>query len=171
MKVIVTGELGAGKSTVVRSALKKLGWVAPGGFFTHWDGAGRGADTLCFETWSGEKHPMARRVAVPAGAGGLPYELDRANFTRLAVASLADAAGGRPVVLDELGLIELDAAEFPEAVAKLFRGTAPVLAVIQQRALERWLGILGPRVEPRILRVEPATRAALSAEIVALFKS
>ena len=170
MKVVVTGEIGAGKSTAVRAAMKKLGWAAPGGFFTHWDGAARGAETLCFETWAGEKHLMARRVAAPAAPGRPPYELDRANFTRLAVASLADAASGRPVVIDELGLIELAAAGFPEAVAQLFRGPAPVLAVIQQRALERWLERIGREHVAQLLTIVPAARAKLPAALAASFR-
>ena len=169
MKVVVTGDIGAGKSTAVRNAMKKLGWAAPGGFFTHWDGAGRGAETLCFETWSGEKHLMARRLAAPADSGRPPYEMDRANFTRLAVASLADAASGRPVVIDELGLIELDAAGFPEAVARLFRGGAPVLAVIQQRALDRWLEAIGRARVTRRVDATPANRDALPAQIAGWF--
>ena len=171
MKVVVTGDIGAGKSTAVRNAMKKLGWAAPGGFFTHWDGAGRGAETLCFETWSGEKHLMARRLAAPADSGRPPYEMDRANFTRLAVASLADAASGRPVVIDELGLIELDAAGFPEAVAQLFRGKGPVLAVIQRRALDRWLDVVGRENAGQVLTASPAGRAGLPARIAAMFRA
>ena len=101
-KIVLSGEIGSGKSTVVRAAMRRLGWEQPGGFFTHWDGAERGAQRLYFETWSGERHLMARRM--PAAADAMPYELDRANFVRLAVASLAEAAAGRPVVIDELGL-------------------------------------------------------------------
>lgn len=145
-----------------------LGWAGPGGFHTHWGGAGRGAQILYFETWGGEQHPMAHRVA--AAPGALPYELDRANFTRLAVDSLADAASGRPVVLDELGLIELDAAGFPEAVARLFRSPAPVLAVIQRRALDRWLEVIGRDRVARVLELEPANRDALPRQIAALFR-
>ena len=166
-KIVLSGEIGSGKSTVVRAAMRRLGWEQPGGFCTHWDGAGRGARHLYFETWGGERQLMAQRM--PAAGNAVPYKLDRANFSRLAVASLAEAATGRPVVIDELGLIELDADGFPEAVAKLFRGDAPVLAVIQQRALDRWLEAIGRECLTRRVETTAANRAALPAQIAAWF--
>ena len=166
-KIVLSGGIGSGKSTVVRAAMQRLGWEQPGGFRTHWDGAGRGARHLYFETWGGERQLMAQRM--PAAGNAVPYKLDRANFSRLAVASLAEAATGRPVVIDELGLIELDADGFPEAVAKLFRGDAPVLAVIQQRALDRWLEAIGRECLTRRVETTAANRAALPAQIAAWF--
>lgn len=170
MKIVLCGEIGAGKSTVARAAMRQLGWDLPAGFFTHWGGAERGADVLFFETWAGESHPMARRIAGPAAPGGLPYELDPENFARVSVASLAAAAEGQPLAIDELGLIELGSAAFTGALAEVFRGAAPVLAVIQQRALDRWMAILGREHVDHLLAVAPATRAALPAKIAALFR-
>lgn len=166
-KIVLSGEIGSGKSTVVRAAMRRLGWAQPGGFFTHWDGAERGAQQLYFETWAGERHLMARRKPAPPDA--VPYELDGANFVRLAVASLAESAAGRSVVIDELGPIELAAAGFPEAVARLFRCGAPVLAVIQRRALDRWLEVIGRERVTRRLDATPANRDALPAQIAAEF--
>ena len=170
-KIVVSGGIGAGKSTVVRAAMKQLGWTAPGGFFTHWDGAERGAERLYFEPWTGGQHLLARRRAEPAEVGGLPYELEGTDFPVIAVASWAEAAAGRPVVIDELGLIEFGAPEFPEAVARLFRGPAPVLAVVQERALGRWLEAIGRDAVTHRLEVAAATRAALPAQIAALFRA
>ena len=170
MNVVVTGDIGIGKSTAVRAAMKHLGWTAPAGFFTHWDGQGRGADVLFIETWAGEKRPLARRLATPVVPGGLAYALE-ADAARWAADVLAAAAPGTPVVLDELGLIELASPEFAAAVAAAFRGPAPVLAVIQRRALEPWLGIVDPKTAGRLFRVDPATRAALPAQIAALFRA
>ena len=169
MNAIVYGDIGVGKSTVVRAAMKHLGWTAPAGFFTHWDGQGRGADVLFIETWTGDKRPLARRIAAPAVPGGLAYALE-ADAARWAADGLAAAAPGTPVVLDELGLIELAAPEFAAAVAQLFRGSAPVLAVIQQRALEPWLDVVGPQYAEHVLRADAATRAALPATIAGLFR-
>lgn len=169
MKVLVHGGIGVGKSTAVRAAMKRMGWTEPAGFFTHWDGRGRGAETLFCETWSGEKIPMARRIAQPAVPGGLSYALEP-GFADFAAARLAPTEG-LPVVIDELGLIELDSAEFTAAVAKLFRGSAPVLAVIQQRALARWLDIVGRDRAPHRFEVDSANRDAAPAQIAALFRA
>lgn len=170
MKVVVTGEIGSGKSTVVRAAVKILGWDRPAGFFTHWGGADRGAPVLYVETWHGERGPFARRMAASATPDGLPYHLDMQSVAGIAIASLAPAAEGRSVVIDELGLIELGAVAFVEALAQLFHGPGPVLAVIQQRALERWLPLVGPGRIDRVVSVESGTRDALPGQIAALFK-
>ena len=170
MKAIVTGDIGAGKSTAVRAAMRQLGWTEPAGFFTHWDGNERGADVLFIETWAGEKRPLARRLAAPAVPGGLAYALE-VDAACWAVARLAAAAPGRPVVIDELGVIELGAPEFAAAVAAAFRGPAPVLAVIQNRALNQWLGLVGPEAAEYLFRADLATRAALPARVAALFRS
>ncbi len=167
-KVILHGAIGSGKSTAARAAMRRLDWTRSAGFFTHWGGATRGAETLYFETWAGEKRPMARRRAESGAAGNPPYELD-ADFARLAAARLS-SAGAAPVVIDELGLVEADSAPFAAAVAGLFRGPAPVLAVIQDRALARWLGVIKPTANPQVMRVDAASRDALPEAIAALFR-
>jgi nucleoside-triphosphatase THEP1 len=168
MKIVVSGAMGSGKSTAVRAAMKQLGWNSPGGFFTHWGGAERGAPILYVETWAGEVLPMARRVSASEELENPPYELDLGQFNRGAIGSISRP--GRPVVIDELGLIELGAADFIHALAEAFRGSADVLVVIQQRALKRWMRLLGPENATHLLLVEPATRAALPAQIAALFQ-
>lgn len=169
MKIVVSGAIGSGKSTAVRAAMKQLGWDKPGGFFTHWGGAGRGASILYMETWAGEVHPVARRISEPAGPESPPYELNLAQFNRVAIGSLSRP--GRPVVIDELGLIERDAADFVRVLVGVFSGPAPVLAVIQQRALESWLRLIGPENVSHLLQAEPATRAALPGQIASLFRA
>ncbi len=170
MKVVVTGEIGSGKSTVVRAVMAALGWEKPGGFFTHWGGAVRGAQVLQLETWEGRTVPFARRVAEPVAEGRLPYRLETAGVS-LAVGCLGPGAEGRPVVVDELGLMELDCEEFMLAVKQRLAGPGAVMAVIQQRALEAWRLRLGEVWIDRVMRVEPGTRDALSAAIAGLFRA
>ena len=168
MKVVVHGEIGAGKSTAVRAAMDLLGWPRPRGFFTHWAGRGRGADELWLETWAGERCVLARRQS--AAGGGYVYALEP-GIERVVIASLQPAAGEGPVVIDELGWTELAAPEFMAAVAEVFRCPAPVLAVIQERALAQWLAAFGGGVQPRLLRAEPATRDDLPGAIAVLFQT
>ena len=166
MKVVVHGEIGAGKSTAVRAAMNLLGWPRPAGFFTHWNGRARGAEELWLETWAGERCVLARRRT--AAGGGYSYALEP-GIEQVVIASLHSAAGEGPVVIDELGWTELAAPEFMAAVAEVFRGPAPVLAVIQERALAQWLEAIGAGVQPRLLRAEPATRDDLPGAIAACF--
>ena len=171
-KIVVSGDIGSGKSTVVRAAMKQLGWTAPGGFFTHWNGKKRGAERLLLETWTGERCVLARRLAGETGDPDRPpYELDRPAAARAAAACLPVAGAERPVVIDELGPIEFAAPEFAEALARLFRGPAPVLAVVQRRALERWLDVLGRDRVTQVLEVDSAARDELPGRIAALFRA
>ena len=62
------------------------------------------------------------------------------------------------------------APEFPAAVAQLFRGPAPVLAVIQRRALERWLAAIGRERIDVLLELDPARRADWPEEIARFFR-
>ncbi len=169
MNVVISGEIGAGKSTVVRDVMRRMGWSAPGGFFTHWGGGERGSDALNVSTWGGESHLMARRRMGKAGLEQVPYELEADGFCRIAIPSFRVLQ--QPVVIDELGMIELDSPEFSEAVANLFQCSVPVLAVIQARAMKRWRSILGPKGVDHSFQVTSFTREVLSEQITALFRS
>ena len=166
MKVVVHGEIGAGKSTAVRAALECLGWTRPAGFFTHWNGQARGAAELWLETWAGERCVLARRRI--AAGGGYAYALE-SGIERVVAGSLQPAAAGNPVMIDELGWTELASPAFVAAIVPVFHGPAPVLAVIQERALAQWLEAIGAGVQPRLLRAEPATRDDLPGAIAACF--
>ena len=169
LKIVITGDIGCGKSTAVRAAMQQLGWSQPAGFFTHWGGGGRGASELYLSTWSGESQVVARRLAETPRPLELPFEADLALFNRVAVASLSAAAG--PVVVDELGVLELGATELVAALVRIFRGPRPVLAVIQRRALERWLDLLGRENVAPVVAADSATRNELPGKIVSLFRA
>ena len=166
MKIVLTGPVGSGKSTVVRAAMEELGWRASAGFFTRW---GEPARTLFIGTWRGESHAVAAPIAAAADPAAPPYALDLALFGRIAIGSLSAPAGG-PVVVDELGVLELGAKELVAAVAEVFRGPGPLLAVIQQRALESWMGLVGFENVTHLLTIDPRTRDVLPARIAALFR-
>ena len=87
MKVVVHGEIGAGKSTAVRAAMDLLGWPRPAGFFTHWNGQARGAEELWLETWTGERCVLAqeelnRGVSDPQRRAALQAEIERGQQAR-----------------------------------------------------------------------------------------
>jgi len=167
VNIILTGSIGAGKSTVVRAAMNRLGWREPAGYFTRWGDPGR---TLFIETWNGRATPVARPAAAAPDALSPPLVFDRARFTREAMAALAPGSGN-PVVVDELGVLELGADDLARRLAAVFQGPAGVLAVIQQRAFERWMAILDPRTLTHVFTVDPSTRNDLPARIAALFQA
>ncbi|MBU1694423.1 MAG: hypothetical protein KKC51_10725, partial [Verrucomicrobia bacterium] len=53
MRIIVTGAIGSGKSTVARRVMDRLGWRQPAGFLTRRSTDQRPAPVLILETWAG----------------------------------------------------------------------------------------------------------------------
>lgn len=168
MNLVLTGPIRAGKSTIVRRVMEKLRWRKPAGFFTRADPDQRPATTLMLETWTGEAFSFARRIETVL-EGAPSYEVDLNVFEHFAVHCLESAGPQTPVVLDELGVMELRAERFIRAVSDLFHRPGPVLAVIQARALDRWMTIIGRERVNHLLLVDEASRDTLPDRIAALF--
>ncbi|MBU1909543.1 MAG: nucleoside-triphosphatase [Verrucomicrobia bacterium] len=169
MRIIVTGVIGAGKSTVVRRVMDRLGWRQPAGFLTCWSDGRRPAPALILETWAGTSCVFAQWRKSSNNEDGPPYAADLSVLNHFAIEHMANVPAETPVVLDELGVLELGAETFTRAVAILFHRPGPILAVIQERALERWMEIIGPEKVEHVFRVEKANREALPDQIAALF--
>ena len=170
MKIVITGPLQSGKSTVVRRAMDSLGWRQTAGFFTRRQPGGPRGSVLLLETWTGASYVFATRIPHPAPDGRLPYEVDEAVFTGPAIESLSIGPPGGPAVIDELGLVEIETCAFTRAVAGLFRGDDPTLVVIQQRAMDRWMSLIGERQVNRVFEIGPENRDALPGRIEQLFR-
>ena len=123
--LFLTGPKGVGKSTLIRSLLAEESGPL-GGFFTvkH-----EGGVYLL---------PAARECAFTpenllfrCGHGGDPR-----RFDELGCAALADTAGCRLLVMDELGPHEAEAARFQAAVFRTLDGDIPIIGVLQQAESE-----------------------------------
>lgn len=165
MKIVVSGPIGCGKSTAARRAMDALGWEKPAGFFTR-----REPDELHVGAWRGGSVPFARLAERPR-AGEPAYEPDLDAFSRFALPTLRAESETGPVVIDELGVLELPSSQLTAAIAALFLRPNPVLAVIQQRALEPWLAIIGRANVDDLLLVDAAGRDAMPARLAALFRA
>ncbi len=162
MKIILSGSIRIGKSTVIRHVMQRLRRQQPRGYLTCKEPGG-----LVIETWDGKKRICARRIE-KAPRDGCPYKADLDIFNDFASAALSDGWETSPVVIDELGMLELHAARFTCSVAALFRGTTCVLAVIQQRALEQWLHIIRPEQVDHLFTVNIENRDVLPGRIADL---
>lgn len=165
MKIVVSGPIGCGKSTAAQRAMDALGWKDPAGFYTR-----REPDALHIGAWRGGCVPFARR-AEPPRAGHPSYKPDLDALSRFALPTLRTESEAAPVVIDELGVLELPSSQLTAAIAALFLRPNPVLAVIQQRALESWLAIVGRANVDDILLVDAAGRDSMPARLAALFRN
>lgn len=170
MRVVLTGPKGIGKSTAVRRVMKKLGWEAPAGFFTQRIEHPSGEISLVISTWNGRSAIVARWPSAPRNTRDLLAGLDCDALIRFAHQHLRLLPKGKPVVIDELGVIELQIPEFAEYVLRAFHHPA-VLAVIQQRSWPQWTSILGPGHIDRVIRLKRATRRKMPLVIAALFRT
>jgi len=170
MNIAITGPIGSGKSTIVRRVMEQLGWRQPAGFLTRRSADQRSAPALVLETWEGTSCVFAQLRKSLLKEEEPPYAVDLSALNRFAVEHMANAPAGTPVVMDELGGLELGAETFTQAVASLFQRPVPILAVIQKRALDRWLKIIRQKNIEHVFQVENGNRDRLPAEIAALLK-
>lgn len=141
--VIVTGERGAGKTTLAAAVVERLravgvrvgGVLAPG---TYRDGRRHSFDVIALAT--GERRPLSSRDPLP---GWIEERCFWADPEGLALGNAALAAGGAGViVVDEVGPWELAGSGWAARLDDLVRGTAPLLLVVRHACLfdvvSRW---------------------------------
>ncbi|MDR0993635.1 MAG: hypothetical protein LBN38_03585 [Verrucomicrobiota bacterium] len=134
--MLLHGEIGVGKSTVLRCLLDRLEWERPQGYRTHWNGLGRGASEIWFETWDGRRRfPMAARQA--GGTGIRRYTLNVPAFL-LGLAAAFEADADRPTAVDELGWLECAHPDVMATMASRLQQAGNGIWVLQNRALSRW---------------------------------
>lgn len=171
MRIMVTGPLHSGKSTLVRNVIGRLGWTAPAGWVSRREELEPGQPVVTLSTWDGATRQVVARWSGPTAAPGAPpFTPDAAAWDRYALQHLRDLPPGQPVVLDELGLLEWPAAACVAAVAGLFDRAAPLLAVVQERALDSWLRRVGAARVDRIARLSADQRGQLADELVAAWQ-
>ena len=165
MKMILIGEMGVGKSTVVRTVLEGLKRQV-GGFYTRpilEEGAHKGFEILSFD--------CRRKVLAHvdhAGPRFQRYGVDLSAFEEFGVAPLAEAREkSEIIVMDEIGLmeIELQARAFLEGVRRCLWGEKDVLAVIQKRAFPWWQEVIENLPDARVLEVTLSNRDYLPKSI------
>ena len=167
MHVLITGEIGAGKSTAMKRTLALLPGVCVRGLQTHYvEPRGTMERTLYLRAWgeAGNGHFL---TCLP--------ETDReactAVFDAQGTALLEQAVQqAQLIVIDEIGRLERDAARYCEALSACLDGDVPVLAVIRKHKAP-WAD--GLRAHPKATLIEvtqdnrddvPAQAAALLAQ-------
>ena len=136
-KLGVTGPVGSGKSTWVRTEMARRGWRAGGirGFRTGWEGPRGAGGRLFLATWDG-RVPWRGETAVP---GKRP---DAAGLAEAALAALESGQPGIPLAIDELGLFEAGDARLAAAVARALADAPEAIVVVQARALDLWRDVM-----------------------------
>ncbi|MEL7608736.1 MAG: nucleoside-triphosphatase [Bacillota bacterium] len=133
MHVLIVGEVGVGKSTLIRKLLEGL--ETPCGFITKKEPQDESANANIYIhspalPWHyGEDN----RVGVCSAEGATPFW---DVFDRMGVKLLQEPAQGRVVLMDELGFLESKAEKFCAEVLRALDGPDTVVAAVKPKDTE-----------------------------------
>jgi len=167
VKILLTGAVGSGKSTVVDGVLRLL-QVAYGGFRT----------TRCLVD---NRRAGFTITDIMTGATALIAEFSAdgeliahpEGFETIGVRAIKRALAAEEIeiiVMDELGFLELGAPRFQAAVLQALHGPKPVLGVLKQRH-NSFLDEIRMLHNVRIINVDKHNRDRLPAEIAPALRS
>jgi nucleoside-triphosphatase len=104
--------------------------IAPAGFVTEELREGGRRIGFAVETFDGRRATLAHvDFSGPPRVGR--YGVDLVAFEKVALPTLASAAEGELVVIDELGKMELASEAFRRSVSEIFARRLPVVATVQ----------------------------------------
>lgn len=152
--LLFTGEIGVGKSTLLRRILNEEPGTAAG-FFTLWDCK---KEYLYLFSY-GVVPQFVPEYQVASRTEGGTHSIS-GRFDQLGVAALEPISPADFIVMDELGFLESREQEFQRAVLRTMDGETPVLGVIKPRH-NAFLGQIRAREDVTILEVTPENRDRL----------
>ncbi len=154
--LFLTGKKQVGKSTLLREILRHQ-FPPVAGFLTlRTNEFNAPHHTVHLLSVNGDTTPTAENLLFYCGKPA-----DSSSFDRLGCGALADVAGAKVIVMDELGPKETNATAFQQRVLQILDGDTPVLGVLQQADTEFLRTVAGhPKVE--VVTVTEENRESLA---------
>jgi len=161
IKLLLTGERGVGKSTIIRKILEKL-QLAPAGFLTLPVQSPRGFEIV--DLACGERAPIG--IFNPDGT----LEPCASGFETVGVKALENARQLKAglLIMDELGFLELGAPGFQASVLRALRDFPLILGVIKLRD-NPFLLRIKQTAGVQVLEVALQNREAMAADLLGKF--
>lgn len=177
MRIILTGGIGSGKSTIVHHLRQNIRLAPQQGYLTRPLLAGerpagfyldpisrdssRPMESVESRIFAHESFPSETRF----GRFGIRVDV----FETLASEILAGAGPDGLLVIDELGAMEQGAGGFIGELKGAFARCPNILAVIQRRALDFWLERIQDKRLDAVVYVNPSTRDRLPSLLTGFF--
>ena len=165
--ILITGERGAGKSTLIERLLEACPRPRYG-FVTKMRPAGPDGFRPVYIHPAGD--PPAARVFTPGNCVGAcdsrTHRPDPAVFDGLGAVYIRAARPGGVIVMDELGFFEAKAEVFTAAVLEALAGDIPVIAAVKARTDVPFLNAVRAMPKAELYSVTPENREALYATLL-----
>lgn len=153
----LTGEVGAGKSTVLNKTLEMLA-VSYGGFKTYFGEDRASPDKKLYINEAALPPRFMKRNIAAHFHDGMPPEPVLDAFNVLGVGYIKKAReNAHIIVMDECGRIEKDADAFKKEILETLDGDSPVLGVLKLRAAG-WADNIRIHPKVNIITVDEANR-------------
>ena len=149
MRIVITGDLHSGKSTIVNKIRKKYSHRVIGGFLTCPVIKNKQKKGYCIKSIEGDREIFAHvdfDKQITFGSMGIKL----AVFNHFAVDILKQSLMADLIIIDELGIMEKGAVRFVEQMGDIFRKAKNIIVVIQKRVINFWI----PRIGKKNIDVE-----------------
>ena len=169
MHIFLTGALNVGKSTIIKETLKASGKSADG-FVTYWQAEPGGARRLYLSSYPPDAQG-AQKAVLAEDIQGLHTPLDSMKSVfNSAGAQILEQSGKRElVVMDEIGVFELEAELFLQAIMARINGDVPILGVLKARALDTgFVKGITEKTSVRVIEVTVGNRNALAQSLLGM---
>ena len=169
MHIFLTGDVQAGKSTVIQKVVSRL--KVPVGGFRSGFGPDRGQADRRVYLWDAGGRPIYDEGHVVVRFTDRKPEVLTDRFDTLGVETLRQARhrGARLILMDECGRFEGQAAAFQSEIFAALEGTIPVLGVVRQ-GFHGWLDAIRSHPKVTLLTVTADNRNMLPDQIAAVLQ-
>ncbi|MDY6989638.1 MAG: NTPase [Thermodesulfobacteriota bacterium] len=163
--VLLEGEPGIGKTTLLRKIAEGISHLGIGGFYTQEIREKGRRVGFRIETFSGESGILSH-ARFKAGPRVGRYRVDVPGFERIGVAGLERTVSESTVILiDEIGKMELFSKRFKEIVNHCLDSEKPVLATVMSRS-HPFVDGLKSRSDVELLEVTTGNRDQLASTLI-----
>ncbi|MDW7725892.1 MAG: NTPase [Candidatus Methanoperedens sp.] len=167
IRIAITGNPGAGKSTVCRNVVKGLSCTYGGMVSADIRVKGERAGFEIMDITTGKKGILASKEGTGPGVGR--YHVNLGDLDNIGVAAIRNALDSELIIIDEIAPMELKSGEFVRAVEEALDSGKSMLAVLHRKSNHPLAERI--RQEFNVFTVTQENRDRLVSEIVEKLKS